>query len=152
MKPDRLAWEFDLFGDFACDLAIGEWFTKRYCFIEFEDADTNSIFVQQARKATREWSPRIDHATSQIIDWFYKLHDRRNSDDCEQRFGKRAIDYVGMIVIGRSNFMDAGEQLRWEWRREHVIIASRHVICLTYDELLNGLTARIEALPPASSH
>src|SRR5437660_8646918 len=41
---DRVAWEFDSFGDFACDLAVGEKDRGAYCLIEFEDAASNSVF------------------------------------------------------------------------------------------------------------
>src|SRR5262249_21767279 len=72
---DRLAWEYQLFGDFSCDLVVGDSAKKTFSFIEFEDAGPKSIFVQQGKKSTREWSPRFDHGYSQIIDWFYKLRD-----------------------------------------------------------------------------
>ena len=65
---DRIAHEFDVFGNFACDLAVGEWATGSYCFIEFEDAQQNSVFEKQGKKATREWSRRFDHGFSQIVD------------------------------------------------------------------------------------
>ena len=54
---DRIAYEFDVFGDFACDLAVGEFASGSYCFIEFEDARENSVFEKQGKKATREWWP-----------------------------------------------------------------------------------------------
>src|SRR5882762_9676393 len=44
---DRIAWEFDIFGDFACDLAVGEWARGAYCFVEFEDGRRDSVFQQQ---------------------------------------------------------------------------------------------------------
>lgn len=56
----RIAYEFDVFGDFACDLAVGEQASGSYCFIEFEDAQQNSIFEKSGKKATREWSRRFD--------------------------------------------------------------------------------------------
>ncbi len=93
LRPDRLAWEYDLFGDFACDLVVGDWAKKNYTFVEFEDAGPKSLFVHQGKRTTRAWSPRLDQGYGQIIDWFYKLDDRRNSDDCEARFGKCSIDY-----------------------------------------------------------
>ena len=47
--------------------------------------------MKQGRKVTREWSPRLDHDYGPIIDWFYKLNDRRNSDDFQGRFGEQSI-------------------------------------------------------------
>jgi hypothetical protein len=52
---DRIAWEFDIFGDFACDLAVGESARGAYCLVEFEDARRESVFQQQGAKATRAW-------------------------------------------------------------------------------------------------
>src|SRR5438046_808260 len=73
-SPDRLAWEYPIFGDFRCDFAIGDWGRKAYTFVEYEDARPNSLFVKQGDRATRAWSPRFDAGFSQVIDWFYKLH------------------------------------------------------------------------------
>jgi len=150
MRYDQVAWEYDLFGDFACDLAVGDSESKAYSFLEFEDGGPRSLFVQQGKKATREWSPRFDHGYSQVIDWFYKLEDRKNSDDCQGRFGKRSIDYVGVLVVGRDRFMDDGERLRLEWRRQHVVVHSRTILCVTYDELLSDLLLSLERLGQAS--
>src|SRR5207244_1348227 len=60
IRLDRIAFEFPLFGDFTCDLAVGDSVKHAYCFIDFEDAGPNSLFVRQGKKATREWSSRFD--------------------------------------------------------------------------------------------
>src|SRR5438445_7869578 len=73
-SPDRLAWEYPIFGDFRCDFAIGDWVQKAYTFVEYEDARPNSLFVKHGAKVTRAWSSRFDSGYGQIIDWFYKLH------------------------------------------------------------------------------
>jgi hypothetical protein len=143
-RLDRIAWEYDVFGDFTCDIAVGDSVRKTFAFIEFEDAGPRSLFVRKGKKATREWSPRFDHGSGQLIDWFCKLHDRRGSDEFEVRFGKRSIDFMGILVIGRNHYMDAGERLRLEWRREHVVVHSRKVHCVTFDELLEDLLARLQ--------
>src|SRR5438477_19936 len=44
---DRIAFEYDLFGDFACDLAVGTQTHKAFVFVEFEAADPESIFRRQ---------------------------------------------------------------------------------------------------------
>jgi hypothetical protein len=149
---DLLAWEYDLFGDFACDLAIGDSATTAYCFIEFEDAGPKSLFVQRAKKAMREWSSRIEHRCSQVIDWFHKLEDRRNSEEYEARFGKRSVEYCGAVLVGRDQHLKPGEADRLAWRRQHVIVHSRNIFCITYDELLRYLTTFLERYPtPAGS-
>jgi hypothetical protein len=143
-----MGWEYDLFGDFACDLAIGDSVRKSFTFVEFEDAAPNSLFVKQSKKATRAWSPRLNDGYGQIIDWFYKLADRRNSDEFEARFGKRSIDFTGLLVIGRNQYMNAGERLRLEWRREHVVVNSKRIQCITFDELLDDLQYVVANYPP----
>jgi hypothetical protein len=95
-------------------------------------------------KATREWSPRFDHGYSQIVDWFYKLQVMTDAPDMEARFGRRAIDYTGVLIVGRDRHMDLGEQLRLKWRREHTIVNSKRIICVTYDQLLEDLTFRLD--------
>ena len=34
VSTEKIAYEFDVFGDFKCDLAVGEVNTHSYCFIE----------------------------------------------------------------------------------------------------------------------
>ena len=142
---DRIAWEYPLFGDFRCDLVIGDSITRAYTFVEVEDATSRSLFIRHGKKATREWSSRFDHGYSQVVDWFYKLQDMTNSDEMEARFGKRAIDYTGVLIVGRDQHMDIGEQLRMNWRREHVIVNSKRIVCVTFDQLLADLTFRLDA-------
>jgi hypothetical protein len=138
-SPDRLAWEYPVFGDFRADFAVGDWSRKAYTFVECEDARPNSLFVKQGEKATRAWAPRFDGGYGQIVDWFYKLQVMTDTPDMEARFGKRSIRYTGVLIIGRDQHMTVGEQLRLEWRREHVVVNSKHIICVTYDQLINDL-------------
>jgi hypothetical protein len=153
LRVDRIAWEYDLFGDLACDLVIGDTVRQAYSFIEFEDAGPKSLFVPQGKRAAREWSRHLDHGYGQIIDWFYKLDDRRNSDDYATRFGKRSIDFMAVLIIGRDQYMDAGERLRLEWRRQHVLVHSKRIHCVTYDELLRDALERSASsrLPPSTA-
>lgn len=63
-NPDRLALEYDLFGDFTCDLAVGDSTSKTFLLVEFEDALPGSLFKTIPNKATPEWSPRLEHGFS----------------------------------------------------------------------------------------
>ncbi len=143
---DRIAWEFDLFGDFACDLVVGEWATGEYCFVEFEDAQTDSIFQKQGKKATREWGRRFDHGYSQIIDWAHKLDGRSPSPDLLARFGRYEINYEAAFVIGRDQYLDEGERQRLSWRSDKVAVNNKKVTCLTFDGLLRQLSVRLNTL------
>jgi hypothetical protein len=143
---DRIGWEFDIFGDFACDLVVGEWDRGEYCFVEFEDASPESVFEQKGKKATREWARRFDHGYSQVIDWAYKLDDRSASADFLARFGVREIKFEAVLVIGRDGHMDAGERHRLSWRADKVSVNNKKVTCMTFDELLNQFEVRLRML------
>ncbi|MFB2938535.1 Shedu anti-phage system protein SduA domain-containing protein [Aerosakkonemataceae cyanobacterium BLCC-F154] len=66
-RYDRIAFEYDLFGDFASDLVIGDYSNNAYCFVEFEAAESDSIFRSKSSKITPEWSPRFEQGLSQLI-------------------------------------------------------------------------------------
>lgn len=117
-RVDRIAHEFDLFGDFAADLAVGDFERRAYCFVEFEGAGPRSLFAARGAKATREWSRQFEHAFSQIVDWLHKLDSRRKSDDFLTRFGHYDITYTTVLVIGRDCFQELPELRRLEWRSE----------------------------------
>jgi hypothetical protein len=140
---DRIAWEFDIFGDFACDLAVGEWGRRAYCLVEFEDARSDSIFARQGKKATREWGRRFEHGYSQIIDWAHKLDSRSPSADLLARFGHYEISYEAILVIGRDKHLDEGERQRLNRRNDNLAIKTKKVICMTFDELLSQFTTRL---------
>jgi hypothetical protein len=135
VRFDRLAFEYDLFGDFACDLAVGDSKGKVYGFIEFEDASPGSIFVRRKGKSTPEWSPRFEHGFSQITDWLCKLDDMERTDEFEDRFGRRPVHYSGLLVVGRSEGFAPRELRRLTWRQERTVVNSRHIRCLTFDQL-----------------
>jgi Domain of unknown function (DUF4263) len=149
-RVDRLAYEYPLFGDFRCDLAIGDSATRACTFVELEDAGPRSLFVKHGDKATKEWSPRFDHGYSQVVDWFHKLQDMSNTAAMKARLGKRGIDYTGAVIVGRDQHMSVGERERLRWRREHVIVNSKRIFCVTSDELLEDLEFRLDWYGPAA--
>ncbi|WP_164929396.1 Shedu immune nuclease family protein [Gloeobacter violaceus] len=141
-KIDRLAFRLNLFGDFCCDIAIGDSTRHTYCFVEFEDANSNSIFSVRGR-STPEWSRRLERGFSQIVDWFCKLDELKNTPDYENLFGSRMIDYIGLLIVGRSMNMEVREQRRLKWRSTNTVVNSKRVICLTFDQLYNDLADRL---------
>lgn len=90
---DRLAFEYDLFGDFKADLAIGDSRHGSYCFVEFEGASPTSIFKSESARATRIWSSKFEQGYSQIVDWFWKLWDMERTSEFMSRFGVKQIRY-----------------------------------------------------------
>ena len=57
IRPDRIAFEYDIFGDFKSDLVVGYSVTHSYCFIEFEDATANSTESPKPGKALQNGRP-----------------------------------------------------------------------------------------------
>ncbi|RUS96172.1 hypothetical protein DSM106972_088430 [Dulcicalothrix desertica PCC 7102] len=142
-RYDRLAFEYDIFGDFTADLVVGDSVTKSYCFIEFEDARPNSVFVKKTGKYSPDWSPRFEKGFSQVVDWFWKLDDLEKTDDFESRFDSRNIDYIGLLFIGRTEYLEVKEKKRLAWRQQNLVVNSKHVYCFTFDELYNDLLFRL---------
>lgn len=145
-KMDRIAHDYDLFGDFTCDFVVGDFEKHAYCFVEFEDARKNSVF-SKGRRGTSKWGTRFEQGFSQIVDWAYKLADAEDTDAFEDRFGSRKIEPFHMLVIGRSDFITSSEFKRLEWRRKYVLVNSNHIRCMTYDQLLKELSDFINIYP-----
>lgn len=147
LKADKIAFEYDLFGDFTCDLVVGDSQVGSYSFIEFEDAEENSIFSKKNSKFQPDFSNRFEHGYSQIVDWFYKLN-HVSSHDLNSRFHASTIQYQGILVIGRSHFLNNDLlKSRLRWRMNNVIVNSKHIQIFTFDELLELLTDRLQYYP-----
>ncbi len=144
MMFDRLAYEMSLFGEFTADVVVGDWHRKTFNLIEFEDGMSNSIFVKRGRQS-REWAGRFDHGFSQIIDWLWKLEDLKNTATLERQFGAGRITYMTMLVIGRGSGLTDDDRLRLAWRREHVVVNSKHIHCCTFDDLERDLRQRLQS-------
>lgn len=142
IEVDCVASELSLSGDFSCDLVIGDLSNKAYCLVEVEDASARSVFDRSGKKATRDWSPRFEHGFSQIIDWFYKVSDVRQTNEFERLFGRHAT-FSGLMLIGRHNLLEPGEAERLRWRVDRVLIDSNKVFCVTFDQLYNDMQAQI---------
>lgn len=150
LRFDRLAFEFDIFGDFVSDLAVGDSVTQQYCFVEFEDASRESIFQRRGRKETPEWASRFERGYSQIIDWFHVLDDLERTGQFKRRFGSEHISYVAVLAIGRSAHLDDACRQRLRWRYERVVVNSRHVSCITFDELYEDLSLKLQLITSAA--
>lgn len=150
-SPDNLCnqikHEFTLFGDFRADLVVGDSRNNTYCFIEFEDATKDSIFKNKKGKSTSEWSPRFEHGFSQIIDWFWKIDDFNNTSEFRSIFGSENIEFCGILVIGRDDFLSDLETARLRWRLNKVLVDSRKVICRTFDQLARDTRNRLSRYP-----
>ncbi len=141
---DRIATEFSLFGDYACDLVVGDSVSHNFCFVEFEDASPTSVFTKKKGKSTPEWSSRFDHGFSQILDWFLVLEDMKRTGLHKSKFELDLIQYVGLLVIGRREYLDESQYERLVWRSEVVRVGSRQVNCVTFDDLYDTLALKLQ--------
>ena len=134
-QADKIAFEYDLFGDYVCDLVIGSTNTQEYCFVEFENASIDSIFTKKKGRYESYYSCRFEQGYSQIADWFYQLNDVSESQ-ITKRFNTPKINYYGVLIIGRSTFLSETEKKRLTWRRRHFVVNSQHILIYTFDQLL----------------
>jgi hypothetical protein len=142
--PSRLQDELQLFGDFRCDLAIGDDLGN-YCLVEFEDATPDSIFVQKGR-ATSYWAPRFETGYSQIVDWFWKMSDLEDSLTFKQTFRPVYNNCHGMLVIGRDSFLEGVESDRLRWRSDSMSCTFGTITCVTFDELARQLDSVLSSI------
>jgi hypothetical protein len=148
---DRIAFEFDIFGDYKADLVIGDSQNRQYCFVEFEDATETSIF-KKSTKAMPDWSTRFDHGFSQIVDWILWLDNQRGTTAYTARFGVSSVQFVAVLIIGRDRFIEKRlHRERLTWRSEQVVVASRKVNCITYDRLYRDLSERLKLFGGSTS-
>jgi hypothetical protein len=148
LSPAAYQREFSILGEFRADFAISNEDRSKFLFIEFENAKEDSVFVKKTdgkTVITYEWSPRFEHGFSQIVDWHYRMDDLRRSSKIQEHFGSNVLDYEGILIIGRDEFIrDAGGGSRLRWRKEKVLVDNHRVHCLTFDGLLTELAGRFE--------
>jgi hypothetical protein len=145
------AFEYGLFGDYRPDLVLGNKKTGQFCVVEFEDGTPDSIFKKQPGRRNPEWSRRFDHGFSQIVDWYYNLDDYKKTHGSTGAFGHGEVNFIALLIIGRSASLDDAKRNRLKWRTQKVIVDSKRVFCLTYDELYEGLRSRYFMYKDAST-
>jgi hypothetical protein len=143
VRYDLVAHELPLFGDFVADLVVGDSKNSAFAFIEFEDAAHDSIF-RKKKKGTPAWSSRFEHGFSQLVDWFFKLHEQGQTVEFEAKFGSRTIRHLGILAIGRTAHLGKREEQRLRWRQEFVLLNSKPIHCKTFDQLRDDVLDRLE--------
>jgi hypothetical protein len=139
----EICFEFDLAGDFRADILLGSKKASQFCIVEFEPGQEDAIFKKQKRK-NPEWSPRFEHAFSQIVDWFYSLEDQKKSDGFQNTFGFGEPTFASLLVMGRRSSLDNSQMRRLIWRTKKVLIDSNKVTCITFDDLYAALKEKFE--------
>jgi hypothetical protein len=136
---DRLAFEFQIFGDYTADIVIGNFERKTFCAIELEDARPSSVFHKVDGRATSEWARRFEHGFGQLVDWFFSFDDHKNTAGFAKNFGHGHVEFFGMLLIGRSKHISDHDRTRLRWRSDRVSINTHKVYCRTFDELCDDL-------------
>lgn len=137
--PDTIAHEYEIDGDFVADLLVGDSKECAYLLVEFEDGTPESIFKKKKQKATPEWAHRFEAAYSQLIDWLWKLEDKRSTADFTNTFGDSRASFQGLIVIGKDMKLSRREEDRLKWRIERTKIDSNSVEVVSFDELAKDM-------------
>jgi hypothetical protein len=144
-RIDRIGHELDIFSHFRCDLAVGNSAGRAYSLIEFEDASEPSVF-RKGPKYNDEWGARLEHGFSQLVDWFWTIDDQRHTDDFRHRFGGSDAEFLGLLVVGRRQFLPPRGADRLRWRSSQVSIRGHKISCITFDDLYEGLKSHLDFL------
>ncbi len=136
---DRIAFEFDVFGNYTADLVVGNSLSQVFCAIEFEDAREHSVLHKTAARARKEWGRRLEHGFGQLIDWFHAFDDHKNTADFTKHFGFGHVRFYGMLLVGRSAHLTAYDRGRLRWCSDRVTINTHAIYCWTFDELAEAL-------------
>lgn len=142
---DLFGFQLDLFGNFRCDWAAGQSSRGEFALVEIEDARRHSVFGG-GDKYHEEWGRRFEHGYSQLVDWFWALDMYRDNVDFRKRFGGRLHNFSGLLLIGRSKYLDDAMRDRLHWRVQKVSINSNKIVCMTFDDLRERMETRVKAL------
>jgi hypothetical protein len=91
--------ELPLWGDFICDLAVGNLDDSAFVLVEFEGAAETSLFRPKPNRKNNIWGQRVEQAVSQLTDWLFRLNSEGSSDQMERDFGSRRIK-TSLHMIG----------------------------------------------------
>ena len=137
--PDRFAHEYSIDGSFVADLIVGDSTAHQYLLVEFENGCQDSVFKKKGKKATLDWAPRFEGAYSQLIDWLWKLEDKRSTSDFVNTFGSRRATFQGLIVIGKDMNLSPQEKDRLKWRMDRTMIDSNAISSVSFNDLCEDL-------------
>ncbi len=147
---DRLGVEVSLFGEYVADAVVGDTENNALCFVEFEDGRSSSAFKPRRRRGT-EWSDRLEHGFSQIVDWFWLLEDQQATLTFAAQFGERLPNVEALLVVGRDSGVSLADRRRLTWRSRRVQIGGQRVVCCTFDDAFRRLRQRLAVWPRAAA-
>lgn len=139
-----IAHEFEISGFFKPDLILGDHNKREFVLVEFENGSKNSIFEQGSR-ATPFWSKRLEGAYSQLIDWFWKLEEQRNTPNFHRIFGYDA-NFHGLMILGKNMNLSQQEKDRLRWRINRMVVDSKKIAVVSFDDLLASFETRLQLI------
>jgi len=147
---DRLGVEVPLLGEYIADVVVGDTANNALIFIECEDGRASSVFKPRRRRGT-EWSDRLEHGFSQILDWFWLVEDQQATLTFAAQFGERTPNVEALLIVGRDNFVSLADRRKLAWRSRRVQVGGQRVVCCTFDDVLHRLRQRLGVWPHAAS-
>jgi len=64
------------------------------------------------------------------------------------RHRKHLSAFNGMLILGRSGDLEYKEQMRLQWRLDKVLVDSKQIFCITFDDLYKDLKSRLSNYGP----
>jgi hypothetical protein len=146
---NRLGLEVPLFGEYIADAIVGDVENNALCLIEFEDGRSSSVFKPRRRRGT-EWSDRLEHGFSQIVDWFWLFEDQQATLTFAVQFGERSPNVEALLIVGRDSGVSLADRRRLSWRSRRVQVGGQRVVCCTFDDALRRVRQRLAVWPRAA--
>lgn len=142
-RADKIAKQFELFGDFKTDISFGNEAARKFCFIELEDMSPDSVFTNTGRYHP-VWSQRFLTGLSQLMDWEWKLDSIKKTSDMQVKFGADEIDFFSVLIIGHSSHFGRSETLRLNWLMNKFLFRNSRFFIYTYDQLAIDIEKKLE--------
>lgn len=136
--PTLLDFEYSLYQKYRADLIVGDETRGTFLVVELENAGVESIFESRGRKEPY-WSPRFLNGFSQLVDWLYTLDRLPSGSALEDEFGRTDPSFYPALIVGRREAITRSEAKRLRWYREKVVVDSKRIIMLTFDDVVENV-------------
>ncbi|WNO03971.1 Shedu anti-phage system protein SduA domain-containing protein [Rhodoferax mekongensis] len=149
LQPDRFAFELNLGGAYRPDFVVGCTKSKNVLLVEFEDAESTSLFRRANDLDPNELRPKLGSrllgGMSQITDWVYYI-DTASATHKKQWFTFEPNNVQALLVVGRDHYFDkygANDSTRYQWLQDKFRIGGLPIFIRSYDGLKDDLMARL---------
>ncbi|WP_158782821.1 Shedu anti-phage system protein SduA domain-containing protein [Pantoea sp. BAV 3049] len=148
-SPARYNSELPVLNKYRADFVVSDASQKYFGFIEFENAEADSVFKTKLNKKTSvyPWSSRFECGHGQVIDWLLHLKNNTDSQNMQAEFGSRKIIYSGGLIIGRDDFLNKADcRERFEDRVNRTQVDLKTISCFTFDGLYEEMELNYDVL------